>query len=283
MNILITGNSGFVGASFSQWLSQRGHTVQGFSVEDGDISQSGALDRFGRVDYVYHLAARTVSVESWAKAQSYYQVNVMGTETVLEYCKRYGVPMFLMSTYVYGPPQYLPVDEKHPIKAISPYHHSKILSEELCRFYAENSGVDVMIFRAFNIYGRGQDNTSVVPLVMEKVLDPSCEALEVMDLAPKRDYVYSKDVLLAMELALNHTQGFNLVNIGSGVSISVEDVIQRVMKVSGIFKPYGAKGIVRKNEVNDCVADIRKAESLLGFHPQYDFDQGIADWLSEMP
>jgi len=275
----MTGNSGFIGRHLHAHLEKKGHTVIGFSIEDGELAEAGALDEIGLVDYVYHLAGRTVVSESWTKVHEYYNTNVMGTESVLEYCRRYSVPLFFMSTYVYGTPQYLPVDEKHPIFAVSPYHHSKILGESLCRFYAENFGVSVIIFRAFNVFGNGQAATSLVPFVLESCLDDRKDTVEVMDLSPKRDFIYINDVVEAMERALYATKGYRVLNIGSGVSISVEEVIKIIMKVTGKKKPITEKKQVRKNEIDDCIADIRYAREVLSFSPRYTFYEGMENWV----
>lgn len=280
MNIIITGSYGFVGRHLCQRLAAQGHTVLAHTRMQGDLSSEGALKQYGQVDFVYHLAAKTFVPDSWVRPQTFYQDNVLGTVSVLEHCRVHHIPLLFMSTYVYGPPRQLPINETHPVCAMSPYHESKLLCEDLCKFYVRQFGMDIQIFRPFNIYGPGQDMNFLIPKVMSQVLNDNCSEVEVFDLRPKRDYIYIKDLVSALVAALKPSSGLHVYNIGAGVSLSVEEAITEIMKATRRQKGYRATLKTRKCEVSDCVADIKKAKAELGFVPRYSFYDGIADWLS---
>lgn len=280
MKIIVTGSCGFVGQHLCQRLVTQGHTVIAHARTQGDLCNEGVLEQYGNADFVYHLAAKTFVPDSWAQPQTFYRDNILSTVSVLEYCRSHRVPLLFMSTYVYGPPQQLPVSETHPVCAMSPYHESKLLGEDLCSFYVRQYGMDIQIFRPFNIYGPGQNMNFLIPKVLSQVLDDNCTEVEVFDLAPKRDYVYIKDLVSALEAALQPSSGLQIYNIGSGVSLSVAEVITITLAAARQQKGYRAAGKTRKGEILDCVADIERAKTGLGFAPQYTFYEGIADWLS---
>src|SRR4051794_303823 len=139
--ILITGASGFVGSHLAPRLESLGYTVRRFSTRDGDIAHSTLP--FEGISHVFHLAAKVFVPDSWSDPRPFYEVNVLGTANVLEFCRRQKASVTLMSSYVYGKPQRLPIAEDHPVDAFNPYCQTKILSEEIGRFYERNLGVPV--------------------------------------------------------------------------------------------------------------------------------------------
>ena len=103
--------------------------------------------------------------------------------------------MVFVSTYLYGEPEYLPVDEKHKCVTTTPYHLCKKIGEDICEFYSRNFGVDVAVIRPFNVYGKGQNRDFLLPKVYYQVADDSVGSIEVFNLAPRRDYVYVEDLV----------------------------------------------------------------------------------------
>lgn len=278
MRILVTGADGFIGSHLTRALKNEGHEVLCHSGKDGDISEKSALDTFKDIEHVYHLAARTFVPDSWDNTYDYFQTNLMGTVTALEFCRKNGCSMTMMSTYVYGEPQYLPIDEKHPIVAVSPYHQSKIACEDICAFYTRKFGVKVTVLRPFNVYGKGQSEAFLVPKIYSQVVNESVKEISVMDLAPKRDYVYIDDVVGALLATLKATKLFSIYNVGSGISTSVQDVILNISEVTGIFKPFRSTNEKRVSEISDCIADISSINADLGFVPRYNLQDGLRAW-----
>jgi nucleoside-diphosphate-sugar epimerase len=271
--ILVTGSDGFIGTALVPVLEQAGYEVAHFDLADGDISRD-RLD-FPSVTRVLHLAAKTFVPESWHDPVSFYQVNVMGTANVLEFCRRQGCSLTLMSSYLYGPPRFLPITEDHPIDPNTPYNHSKALVESLGEFYAAKFHLPVTILRPFNIFGPGQRAEFLIPAIVKQALDPAVEVIEVVDLEPRRDYLYLDDLARAILATLNSTRIHAIYNIGSGQSYSVEQVIQAVQAAAGTEKPYRAHGKRRPEEVMDTIADISRARTELGWEPIIPFSEGI--------
>jgi nucleoside-diphosphate-sugar epimerase len=274
-NILVTGSAGFIGQVLVKHLHEAGHTVSEFDQAQGDIINAAPLMGFAGdgIHHVFHLAGRTFVPDSWRDPFSFYQVNVMGTVNVLELCRKSGAGLTYVSSYLYGEPDYLPVDENHPVKSYNPYSHSKVMAESACRFYADQYGVQVSILRPFNAYGPGQSNLFLISEIISKVLDPAIPVVEVMDLRPRRDYIYVDDLVNALMLSVQAPKG--IYNIGSGYSKSVEEVIELVLKYTGIIKEYRSKAISRPNEIFDLFADNRKARVELGWSPAVTFEEGI--------
>jgi nucleoside-diphosphate-sugar epimerase len=273
--ILVTGASGFLGKPLVSKLVAEGYAVTALDLPDGDITAESTLDPFrdAGITRVIHLAGRTFVPGSWKTPFDYYRVNVLGTVNVLEFCRKSGAGMTFISSYLYGAPEYLPIDENHPVKWYNPYSHTKVLAEDACRFYSETFGVPVVILRPFNAYGPSQPNQFLIPEVIRSVLDPSVQKVEVMDMRPKRDYVFISDLVDAFIASIKVSSG--IFNIGSGVSFSAEEIIRMVMRLSGIEKPYGSKGNERPNEIFDLYADCSKAKSELGWIPSTPFEKGI--------
>jgi len=281
MRILVTGANGFIGYRLVISLKEQGHDVLCHTRDIGDISSYDALDAFKNVDHVFHMAAKTFVPASWDHFYEYFQTNVVGTMTVLEYCRKNGCSLTMMSSYVYGQPKYLPIDENHPVEGMSPYHETKIICEELCGFYNRQFGVKITVLRPFNVYGKGQNADFLIPKIYRQAVDQNVKQIMVMNLTPKRDYVYIDDVVSALIATLHFSKQYSIYNVGSGVSTSVEDVILAVLKATGIQKPYGSTNQKRAEEVSDCVADISAIRRDLGYFPKYSLMDGLKAWNVE--
>jgi nucleoside-diphosphate-sugar epimerase len=278
-NVLVTGSLGFLGNVLVKKLISAGFTVFGFDIDDGDITTQSSLDQFRgiNISHVFHLAGKTFVPESWSDPWSFYQVNVMGTITVLDFCRETGAGLTYISSYLYGQPEYLPIDELHPVKVYNPYNHSKNVAEEACLFFRDNFHLDVVILRPFNAYGPGQPGRFIIPEIISQVLDPGIKDIEVMDLRPKRDYVYADDLVEGMVLSMNAPRG--IYNVGSGYSVSVEEIIKLVGDLTGIHKPYHSKYSERPNEVFDLYADISKISKAFNWNPSTTFREGISNCI----
>ncbi|MEI7982372.1 MAG: GDP-mannose 4,6-dehydratase [Bacteroidota bacterium] len=271
--VLVTGSSGFIGRVLTNRLRTTGLEVIEFDLPDGDITCEGSLDSFKDISRVFHLAGKTFVPESWINPFGFYHVNVMGTINVLEFCRKTKAALTYVASYLYGEPDYLPVDENHPVKSYNPYSHSKVIADNTCQFYARQFGLEVTIFRPFNAYGPGQSPQFIIPEIISMVLDPARSVVEVMDLRPRRDYIFIEDLVDALVLSMNNKGG--IYNIGSGSSVSVEEIVTLVMELTGIHKPVRAKGNDRPNEIFDLYAGISKAKQELGWTPGISFREGV--------
>jgi nucleoside-diphosphate-sugar epimerase len=270
---IVTGSTGFIGSHVAKRLQAEGVAVIGLARATGfDIlTDDLPLDD---VDHVYHLAGVTFVPRSWDDPVSFHHVNTHGTVRLLDQCRRGGVPVTFASTYVYGMPARLPIDEDAPTSVSNPYTYSKLSAENACRFFCEEYGARVAIVRPFNVYGPGQDNSFLIPMIARQALDPSVKEIVVASLAPRRDFVYISDLVEALLLApcLPHAQPFN---VGGGRSYSVEDIVKISLECAGVIKPYRDRGEVRKNEIPDTVADISAIERACAWRPRVDIASGI--------
>lgn len=262
-------------------LINEGHQVFSFDIEDGDITKDKCLEglKTRDIQHVFHLAGKTFVPESWSNPALFYKINVFGTLNVLEFCRTANCSITLISSYLYGEPEYLPIDEKHPLNAHNPYSHSKLMADELCRYYNKTFNIRSCIFRVFNVYGPGQASSFLISEVIKKIFDIHESVVEVMDLRPRRDFIYIDDVIDALILSLEGKPG--IYNVGSGYSVGVEEIVTKLMGLANIRKPFKDKRKQRQNEILDLYADITYIKDKLGWQPKTLIDEGLAKCLME--
>lgn len=276
--ILVTGSSGFIGSRLVMTLRNHGFIVEEFDRHMGDISSHQFS--YDHLDHIVHLASLVFVPASWENPASFYQTNVLGTVNILELCRKMNCPITYLSSYVYGTPQYLPVDENHPVLPASPYNHSKLLAEDTCRYYSTTFNFPATVLRPVNIFGPNQNPDFLIPKIIGQAFDPAVDTIEVIDLRPKRDFLFIDDLINAIIKSFGLDR-FDIYNIGSGYSISVEELIKTILAVSGIDKPYYAPNIERKNETWDVYNDISKIRKQLGWQPETGFAEGIKICIDE--
>ena len=277
--VLVTGASGFIGKHLTKALRAASYEVIAHSSPDGDI-ESCRLD-FQDVGHVFHLAARTFVPESWQDPLNYYRVNLLGTVNVLEFCRRNRASLTFISSYVYGRPARLPVSEDEPLRAFNPYSHTKILAEETSRYYQEHFGVPVTIIRPFNIYGPGQDCRFLIPKILVQAIDSERESIVVSDLTPRRDFIFISD-LVELLVQTIFRRGIGIFNAGSGISWSVQEVIEIVNELLPIPKQVRAEGLTRPEEIAEVVADISRAREQFVWNPRTKLRDGLRETLEWM-
>ena len=279
--ILVTGSSGFVGRNLVEELKR--HNVEVVTLTDlkakrVDIRDWRKIKELRNIDIVYHLAAITSVPFSFENPGETYEVNVLGTLNILELCRLCNAwKIVFASSYVYGQPQYLPINEKHPLQPTNPYMRSKILGEELCRAYNTDFGLKCIILRLFNIYGVGQNKNFLIPSIIAQL---RYGKIELKDPAPKRDFIYISDVIDAYIKAGEFNGNFEVFNIGYGKSYNVKEIVDKIIHLYGKDVKVKYSGERRKNEIMDTVADIKKAEEKLGWKPGVEIDNGLSNLLN---
>jgi len=283
--ILVTGASGFIGSHLADELRRQGAEVLTLDTRDEkpiDICDWQGVRAFAsmpdKIDLVYHLAALMFVPYSFENPREIYEVNVLGTLNILELCRLYHVEKIVFaSSYVYGHPQYLPIDEKHPVNPTSPYARSKVLAETLCKAYYEDYGLICTILRPFNIYGEGQSDSFLIPSILKQM--PSGK-IELMDPEPKRDFLYVSDAIKAYIQAGKYSKsGFDIFNIGCGLSYSVDEIVSKVIKCWGKKVDVIYQVRRRRDEIMGVVADVRKAREQLDWEPEVDLDEGLSRYV----
>jgi nucleoside-diphosphate-sugar epimerase len=271
--VLVTGARGFVGRALCRSLVSLGHEVLELSRADGDISNPATLKSIGPAEHVFHLAARTFVPDSWNDPRGFHVTNVLGTLSVLEYCRHHRARLTFVSAYVYGSTDRLPITEDVEPQPRNPYALSKHMAEQACRFFSACHDIDVIVPRPFNLFGPGQDKHFLIPHILHQV--EKGESIHVQDLSPKRDYLYIDDFIEFLIRTLEGPAGYNIFNVGSGISLSVEQVISVVQSVAGTTLPVTSAGEVRRNEIDDVYANVHKARALLGWTCRTAFRDGI--------
>jgi nucleoside-diphosphate-sugar epimerase len=278
-SVLVTGADGFIGSHLVPVLLAAGYTVFTHSTRQGDIRNCTL--NFEDVGHVFHLAARTFVPDSWSAPLKFYEVNVLGTVNVLEFCRSRDASLTLMSSYVYGRSPRLPTSEEQPVVAFNPYSHTKILAEETSLYYQRQFGVPVTIIRPFNVYGPGQDQRFLVPKILSQAIDPALAVMIVADLRPRRDYLYVADLVRLLVRTAFRREG-GIFNAGSGSSWGVGEVISMVNGLLSVPKPVQAEGPIRPDEILEVIADISRARHVFGWEPQVPFRDGLQMTLTSL-
>jgi nucleoside-diphosphate-sugar epimerase len=277
---IVTGASGFVGRRLADRLTSLGHRVHALSRSAGfDVRR----DEFpqGQVDHVFHLAARTGVAEAWDDPIGFFESNALGTVRVLDQCRRRGLSLCYLSSFLRGGDGDAAAKETDAIKPDNPYAFSKYIGEQACAFYNTRFGVKTVTLRPANIYGPGQAKGFLIPYVIAQLLDDNSPEILVQDLAPRRDYIHVDDVVDAMLLSMTAPAG-SIFNLGSGTAYSVEEIIRCSCQVAGRHKPYRAVGQPRPHEIARARMDATAARVALGWQPVVSLERGLRSVIESM-
>jgi len=278
MKIVLTGADGFVGSHLLPLLKLRDDVeVVTLDIKDGIDLCNWEQVKDIRADLFIHLANRSYVPASYEEPRSFFYTNINSTNNVLELARLSGARVIYFSSYIYGHPEYLPMDESHPVHAFNPYSSTKIMCEEMCRSYANDLKVPVCIFRPFNIYGKGQSPNFLISMIAEQV---KTGRVQVRDDRPKRDYIHINDIVSAVVYMAfcEWPDRYAVYNLGTGESHSVREVALEMIRLTGREIEYVATGETRPNEVLDTVADISKLRAL-GWEPKVTLEDGLKELL----
>ncbi len=278
MKIAVAGSDGFVGKQVCAQLERAGHEIVRIDLALGfDLSDPHAPDSIPMVDCFIHLANLVYVPGSYEKPALYYRVNYMTTLNALEVCRKYSARLVYISSYVYGTPQYLPVDETHPICPFNPYAQTKVIGEKLCEGYHRDFGVKVSVVRPFNIYGVGQKGMLLIPEIIGQLKEGK-EEVHLKAASPRRDYINVVDVASAICTCAMSDEDYGVYNACSGESVSVmeiTDIINRNLKHKVRFSFSSSD---RPNEVDESRGSCKRLESI-GWKRSIGFEEGIREIL----
>ncbi len=284
--ILVTGHNGFLGKNIVNTLNKLNAEI--LTLTDGKGNRIDIRDwksikeslQAESVDVIYHLAAETFVPSSYEDPRKVYEVNLLGTLNILELARIINVKKIIYtSSYVYGTPQYLPIDEKHPINPNNPYSRSKLLAEQLLDAYYHDFGLKYVVFRPFNIYGRGQSPNFLIPAIVKQLKNGK---IILKDCKPRRDFIHVQDVVEALIVGLKLKKDSDIFNIGCGKSYSVREIVNKIIHTYGKPVEVICREETRRQEVMDTVANIQKAKDVLGWQPHVDIDKGLADVVKDI-
>ncbi len=268
MKVLVTGGAGYIGSHVvlalceagydvvvlddlstgnREAVDQRAEFILGSTLKADDLAQG-----LNEVQAVIHLAAFKAAGESMIEPGKYSHNNISGTITLLNAMLAHGVDKFIFSSTaaVYGYPQYLPLDESHPLEPINYYGFTKLEIERILKWYDKLKGLKFAALRYFNAAGYDpqgritsleKNPANLLPIVME-VASGKRDKMEVFgndydthDGTGVRDYIHVSDLASAHVKAieyLNENESIT-VNLATGESHSVLDVINLAKEISG--------------------------------------------------
>lgn len=282
MKILITGYSGFIGSYLQKKLEKTEHELILVDIANGtNICDWQQVKQYEGMDVIVHLANLSFVPASYEQPKKFYETNYLSTLNMLELCRLNNAKMVFFSSYIYGHPQYQPIDENHPTQAFNPYAQTKVICESLCEGYNRDFKVPITIFRPFNIYGTGQNPDFLIPSIIQQA---KTGKIVIKDDRPKRDYIHVEDIVDAIFTAIeteNADKSIQKFNLGSGVSYSVKEIVDMVRELFDTEIEYICTHEIRPNDVMDTIADISKIQNELHWKPSISILEGLKKMVSE--
>jgi dTDP-glucose 4,6-dehydratase len=308
--ILVTGADGFIGSHLTETLVRQGVRVRAFCLYNsfgtrghldrldeevkakidfftGDIRDSGsARAAVQDCDIVLHLAALIAIPYSYAAPESYVDTNVKGTLNLLTAAKELGVKKFVhtSTSEVYGTAQYVPIDEKHPLNAQSPYAASKVGADQMAIAFQRSFGLPVAVIRPFNTFGPRQSARAVLPTIITQIASGKNE-IRLGNLKATRDFCYVKDTVAGFIAVMRSDKAVGEVtNVGSDFEVSIGDAADIIAELMGrkiTIRVDEQRLRPDASEVERLWAATEKAKALTDWKPQYSGREGFQRGLAE--
>lgn len=298
MKVLVTGGAGFIGSHIVDMLISEGHNVSIIdNLSHGNISNINKKATFYKFDIcdksittvfekekpeiVIHEAAQIKVPKSVEDPIHDANVNIIGSINILECCKTFNVKKIIYpaSAAIFGEPQYLPIDENHPLDMISGYGVSKHTVEHYLKIYKTLYNIDYTILRYSNVYGPRQDSSGeggVVAIFTEQLLNDMTPTI-FGDGSSTRDFVYVKDVAKANILAMNSDK-IGIYNVCTNLKISINELFNKMNTImnKSILPIYAT---VRKGDIAHSYMTYDKISKEIGWNPEYTLDKGLVETL----
>lgn len=308
-NVIVTGAAGFIGRWVVGELLDRGHTVRGiddlsngsrrnvaefdssdrFDLAIGDVCEEDTIfELFGDdVDACIHLAAEIDVQESLDDPQSHFDSNVVGTQNVLEACRKTDTRLGLVGTcMVYDMVDSEEgIDEAHPVKPASPYAASKLAAENLAEGYYHAYDLPVALLRPFNTYGPYQKTGmagGVVSIFTNR--DLQGKTLNIFgDGTQTRDLMYATDCArFIVDGTFSDAAVGEVLNAGMGSDISINDLAELIASEGTNIEHVEHHH--PQSEVQKLLCDPSKANEMLGWEPKVSLEEGVdrlRTWLQK--
>jgi UDP-glucose 4-epimerase len=300
--VVVTGGAGFIGSNLCRTLLGHGAKVTAYDnlysgkigfIEDlidkgltfvqEDVRDQAALEEATKnCDVIFHLAAQTSVPFSMDNPKEDCEINVVGTVNALEAARKAGARVvFASSAAVYGNPEKRPTPETYPTHPVAFYGLTKLLGENYCRFYHENYGLEVVMFRIFNVYG--PDCHGAIYDFLNK-LRKNTKKLEVLGTGKQsRDFVYISDMVDALlKAATSPAAPGEVFNVGTGTTTSVAELAKMIVDILGLedVDIYFTGGQAWAGDMDITLADNSKAVSKLQWKPQVSLEEGLKKLIS---
>ena len=295
-DVLVTGGAGFIGSNIVDLLLREGYSVA--VVDDLSTGRKENLNKRGKFykadicnsnlkkifkeekpEFVIHQAAQVDVRKSISKPLFDSRINILGSLNLLECCRDFHVRRIVYASSggaIYGEPEYLPADEKHPVNPVSPYGVSKHTVEHYLYLYWKNYDMDYVSLRYSNVYGPRQDpfgEAGVVAIFIGKLIRGKKPTI-FGDGNQTRDFVFVEDVADANLISLEKDTENKIFNIGSGTEIAVNEIYTKLKEItnSDISAVYGE---AIKGEVRNICLDVTLAKKELGWKARTSLDEGL--------
>jgi len=299
MNVLVTGGAGFIGSHIVDALVQQGHKVTVVdNLSTGSAQNLNPRGRFYEMsicdselsevfeeekpEVVNHQAAQMVIQRSLQDPIFDAEQNILGSLNLILNCIRFGVKKIIYASSggaVYGEPEYLPVDERHPVNPIAQYGVSKHTVEHYLHIYSVQSGLDYVVLRYSNVYGPRQNpegESGVVAIFARHMLKG--QSPTIFGPGDKtRDYTYVADVASANLLAMQ-SDAKGIYNIGTGVETSDREMFDTLAELLG-YQGAPHYNQVRKGEIYRICLDYSKVLREMGWQPQASLREGLSQTI----
>jgi UDP-glucose 4-epimerase len=297
MKILVTGGSGFIGSHLVDELVIKGHEViniDNCSANNEkfyfnklaanhkiDVCDFNAVQQISQgCDFVFHLAAESRLQQAIENPSRAVEVNVKGTLSVLEACKKNKIKglLFSSTSSIYGLTDKLPITEINTEDCLNPYASTKYAAELLIRNYNQLYGVNSCIFRYFNVFGERAPAKGQYALVTGIFMRQKAnkEPLTIVgDGTQKRDFIYVKDVVSANIMCMEqwennpNLKNANVYNVSSGKETQILDLAKIISYNITNIEP-------RKGEAKNNLACNRKLQKAVGWSPSLSIEEWVA-------
>lgn len=310
MNYLVTGGAGFIGSHLIDRLLKEGHGVVCFDNFDnfyspvmkwgnvtchvdnpffklvsGDVTNVRSLKKAfcgDKIDAVIHLAAQAGVRPSVQNPALHFEVNVIGTINVLEFCRKNKVQkiVYASSSSVYGNHPDVPFVETYKVdRPLCPYAASKKAGELICYTYHHLYGMDVACIRPFTVYGSRQRLEMAIPL-FTRLIYQGQQLIVHGDGTIRRDFTHVSDVVDGIVRTLDKEHGYEIYNLGTSQTTNLNHLIKFIQDSLGIEKApdikYAPPG---EGEAQITYANIDKARQLLGYEPKMSIREGLKEYV----
>ncbi len=300
--ILVTGCAGFIGSKFTEIFSERYPDVQIVGIDnfstgkkdrvqpkvtfyEGSITDINLVEKIFAEhvpEYVFHFAAMPRVAYCQEQPSETNITNIVGTSIVFEAATQHKAKrvIYSSSAAVYGTVKEMPVKEDtHTPAPISFYGFQKHTGEEIAQMLCKYNDIDIVCLRYFNVYGPTQDGQSSYATVIARWLDAAHEGKPITiegDGTQSRDFVYLDDVIEANIAAMNAQERIvgDVFNIATHTEISLNEVKEKLEKYLDRKLEVDQKPS-REGDIKNIIADISKAQKILGWEPKVSFDEGL--------
>jgi len=309
--VLVTGAGGFIGSHLTEQLVRDGAKVrcfvrynsrndpgllrllpyeiqEGLEIVMGDLRDpEGMRKAADGIETIFHLGAIIPIPYSYVHPRDVLETNAGGTLNVLLAAREAGVRRLIhtSTSEVYGTAEYVPIDEKHPLNAQSPYSASKIAADKLVESFHLCYDLPAVTVRPFNTYGPRQSDRAVIPTIIAQALTQDKVLLGAME--PRRDLTYVTDTVSGF-IAAAHAKNVEgqVINLGCGEDISMGDLAERIIQLTGrdtelVFDASRIRP--PRSEVQQLLANNTKAGKLLSWEPEVGLEEGLRttiEWIS---